>query len=73
MATGGLKRVLGLPEVSFISIGMTIGGGIFVFTGLVLKIAGPALPVAYALAVIPVFLSHAAVGDARIGAAGDRR
>lgn len=57
MAIDGLKRVLGLPAVSFIAVGMTIGGGIFVFTGIVLKITGPALPVAYALAVIPVFLS----------------
>lgn len=57
MAISGLKRVLGLPEVSFIAVGMTIGGGIFVFTGIVLKIAGPALPVAYVLAVVPVFLS----------------
>ena len=52
MAISGLKRVLGLPEVSFIAVGMTIGGGIFVFTGIVLKITGPALPVAYALAVV---------------------
>ncbi len=57
MAIDGLKRVLGLPETAFIAIGTTIGGGIFVFTGIVLKIAGPALPVAYALAVVPVFLS----------------
>lgn len=57
MAISGLKRVLGLPEVSFIAIGFTIGGGVFVFTGIVLRIAGPALPLAYALAVIPVFIS----------------
>ncbi|TAL32642.1 MAG: amino acid permease [Spirochaetes bacterium] len=57
MAIDGLKRVLGLPEVTFISIGMTMGAGIFVFTGIVLKIVGPALPLAYAIAVIPVFLS----------------
>lgn len=56
MAINGLKRVLGLPEVSFIAIGFTIGGGIFVFTGIVLKITGPALPLAFALAVIPVFI-----------------
>ena len=53
----GLKRVLGLPAVAFIAIGFTIGGGVFVFTEIVLKIAGPALPIAYALAVIPVFIS----------------
>jgi len=57
VAIDGLKRVLGLPAVSFIAVGMTIGGGVFVFTGIVLKITGPALPVAYALAVVPVFLS----------------
>jgi basic amino acid/polyamine antiporter, APA family len=57
MSIQGLKRVLGLPEVSFIAIGFTIGGGVFVLTGIVLKIAGPALPLAYALAVIPVFIS----------------
>ena len=52
-----LKRVLRLPEVAFIAIGFTIGGGVFVFTGITYKIVGQALPVAYALAVIPVFLS----------------
>lgn len=53
----GLKRVLGLPAVTFIAVGFTIGGGVFVFTGIVLKMVGPALPLAYLLAVVPVFLS----------------
>ncbi|MEA3223483.1 MAG: APC family permease [Thermodesulfobacteriota bacterium] len=57
MAITGLKRVLGLKEVVFIAIGFTIGGGVFVFTGIVLKITGPALPLAYGLAVIPVFIT----------------
>ncbi len=57
MSIPGITRVLGLPEVAFIAIGTTVGGGVFVFTGIVLKIAGPALPLAYALAVIPVFIS----------------
>lgn len=57
MSIDGLKRVLGLTEVSFIAIGMTVGAGVFVFTGIVLKIVGPALPLTFALAVIPVFLS----------------
>jgi len=52
-----LARVLTLPAVTFIAVGFTIGGGVFIFTGLVFKIAGPALPWAYALAVIPVFMS----------------
>jgi APA family basic amino acid/polyamine antiporter len=57
MAALELKRVLKLPAVTFIAVGFTIGGGVFVFTGIVFKIAGQALPVAYALAVIPVFIS----------------
>ncbi len=57
METYRLKRVLGLSGLSFIAIGFTIGGGVFVFTGIVLKITGPALPVAYGLAMIPVLLS----------------
>jgi len=52
-----LQRVLTLPAVVFIAIGFTIGGGVFIFTGLVYKIVGSALPWAYALAVVPVFLS----------------
>jgi APA family basic amino acid/polyamine antiporter len=55
--TPKLRRVLGLPAVVFIAIGFTIGGGVFVFTGIAYKMAGQALPVAYALAVLPVFLS----------------
>lgn len=52
-----LRRVLKLPAVAFIAIGFMIGGGVFVFTGIVFKITGPALPAAYALALIPVFIS----------------
>jgi basic amino acid/polyamine antiporter, APA family len=57
MPINGLKRVLGLPETAFIAIGTTIGGGIFVFTGIVLKMTGPAITLAYALAVLPVFIT----------------
>ena len=52
-----LKRVLKLPAVAFIAIGFTIGGGVFVFTGVVFKIVGQALPITYSLAVLPVFIS----------------
>ena len=53
----GLKRVLGLPATAFIAIGCTIGGGVFVFTGIVFNITEQGLPIAYALASIPVFIS----------------
>lgn len=52
-----LKPVLGLGAVTFIAVGMTIGGGVFVFTGITLKITGKALPLAYMLAVVPVFVA----------------
>ena len=52
-----LKRVLKLPTVAFIAIGFMIGGGVFVFSGIVFRITGPALPLAYGLAVLPVFIS----------------
>lgn len=51
------KNKIGLALVSYIVIGFMIGGGIFVYTGIVYQYAGQALPVAYALAVIPVFFS----------------
>jgi APA family basic amino acid/polyamine antiporter len=57
MTPFGLKRVLGFPTITFIAIGFTIGGGVFIFTGIVYKIVGPALPIAYALALIPVYIS----------------
>ena len=52
-----MKPVLGLGAVTFIAVGMTIGGGVFVFTGITLKITGKALPLAYLLAVAPVFVA----------------
>ena len=57
MKTVDLKRVLGLPAVTFIAVGFMIGGGVFVFTGIVLKICGRGLPLAYGLAGVPVFIA----------------
>ncbi|MBT3750280.1 MAG: amino acid permease [Bacteroidetes bacterium] len=51
------KNKIGLGLVSFIVLGMMLGGGIFVYTGLVYEMTGPALPLAFALAMIPVFIS----------------
>jgi APA family basic amino acid/polyamine antiporter len=52
-----LKRVLKLPAVVFIAVGFAVGGGVFVLTGIVYEMTGPALPLAYALAAVPVFIS----------------
>ncbi len=71
-----LKRVLGLPEAIFIAVGFTIGGGVFVFTGIVLKITGTALPLSYLLAVIPIFfmmLPVAILGSALPAVGGNYR
>jgi len=57
MAVEGLRRVLGLPAVTFVAVGFTVGAGVFVFTGIVFKQVGAALPLAYALAAIPVFIT----------------
>lgn len=53
----GLRRNLGLAPVTFIAIGFMVGGGVFVFSPIVLDITGPALPLAYALAAVPVFVA----------------
>ena len=50
----GLKRVLGLKEVVAIGIGQTVGAGVFAMTGIAIGMCGTALPIAYALAIIPV-------------------
>jgi APA family basic amino acid/polyamine antiporter len=60
-------RVLGLAEVTFIAVGFTIGAGVFVFTGIVAKMTGPALPLAYFLAGPLVLLSMLPI--AMLGAA----
>lgn len=48
---------LGFWQVFALAVGLTVGGGVFVFSGLVARSVGPALPVAYLLAALPVFLS----------------
>lgn len=63
----GLKRVLGLPQTVAVAVGMTIGAGIFVLTGIATGYTGPAVPLAYLLSVIPVIflmMSLAMLGSA---------
>ncbi len=50
----GLKRVLGLPAVVAVAVGMTIGAGIFVLSGIGLSFTGPSLPLAFLASVVPV-------------------
>ena len=68
-----LERDLGLPSVLAISIGAMIGSGIFILPALALKIAGPAVIVAYALAgllVVPAALSKSEMATAMPEAGG---
>jgi len=68
-----LERDLGLPSVLAISIGAMIGSGIFILPALALKIAGPAVVVAYLLAgllVIPAALSKSEMATAMPEAGG---
>jgi amino acid transporter len=68
-----LERDLGLPSVLAISIGAMIGSGIFILPALALKMAGPAVIVAYALAgllVVPAALSKSEMATAMPEAGG---
>jgi amino acid transporter len=71
--TKDLERDLGLPAVLAVSIGAMIGSGIFILPALALKIAGPAVIVAYALAgllVVPAALSKSEMATAMPEAGG---
>jgi len=62
-----LERDLGLPSVMAISIGAMVGSGIFILPGRAMKMAGPAVVVAYALAavlVLPAALSKSEMATA---------
>jgi len=63
----GLKRVLGLPAVIAVAVGMTIGAGIFALTGIAISFTGPSLPLAYLISVVPIIflmLALAMLGSA---------
>jgi len=62
-----LERDLGLPSVLAISIGAMVGSGIFILPGLAMKMAGPAVIIAYLLAgllVLPAALSKSEMATA---------
>ena len=68
-----LERDLGLLSVLAISIGAMIGSGIFILPALALKIAGPAVILAYLLAgllVVPAALSKSEMATAMPEAGG---
>ena len=68
-----LERDLGLPSVLAISVGAMIGSGIFILPALALKIAGPAVVLAYLLAgllVVPAALSKSEMATAMPEAGG---
>jgi len=68
-----LERDLGLPSVLAISIGAMVGSGIFILPALALKMAGPAVVLAYLLAgvlVLPAALSKAEMATAMPEAGG---
>jgi len=68
-----LERDLGLLSVGAVSIGAMIGSGIFILPALALKIAGPAVILAYAIAgllVVPAALSKSEMATAMPEAGG---
>jgi len=71
--TKELERDLGLFSVLAISIGAMVGSGIFILPALALKMAGPAVVLAYVLAalvVLPAALSKAEMATAMPEAGG---
>lgn len=68
-----LERDLGLPSVVAISIGAMVGSGIFILPALAMKMAGPAVVLAYLLAgilVLPAAISKAEMATAMPEAGG---
>jgi len=68
-----LERDLGLPSITAISIGAMVGSGIFILPGLAMKMAGPAVVLAYVLAallVLPAALSKSEMATAMPEAGG---
>jgi len=68
-----LERDLGLPSITAISIGAMVGSGIFILPGLAMKMAGPAVVLAYLLAgvlVLPAALSKSEMATAMPEAGG---
>jgi len=68
-----LERDLGLASVIAISVGAMVGSGIFILPALALKLAGPAVILAYLLAgliVLPAALSKAEMATAMPEAGG---
>jgi APA family basic amino acid/polyamine antiporter len=51
------SQKIGLPLVTYIMLGFMIGGGVFVYTGIVYQYTAQALPLAYFVAAIPVFIT----------------
>ena len=54
---GGLKRSLGLGQLTMLSIGATLGSGIFVVLGEAVPVAGPAVVLSFVLAGITALFS----------------
>lgn len=56
-ASGGLRRSLGVWQLTMISVGATLGTGIFVVLGTAVPLAGPAVWIAFAVAGLAALLS----------------
>lgn len=72
----GLKRSLGLGSLLAVEVGLIIGAGIFVLVGVAMQETGPALPLAFLIAFVPimlVMLSLAMLGSAIPCAGGTYR
>ncbi len=58
----GLKRVIGLGGLVAIEVGTTVGAGVFSLTALAARRTGPAVPLAFVAAAIPIVFIMMTVG-----------
>ncbi|MFO8057868.1 MAG: APC family permease [bacterium] len=58
----GLKRVIGLGGLVAIEVGTTVGAGVFSLTALAARRTGPAVPLAFVAAAVPIVFIMMTVG-----------
>jgi APA family basic amino acid/polyamine antiporter len=58
----GLKTSLGLTDTIAINVGAIVGAGIFALTGIAGGLCGPAIPLAYLVAALPMALALVPIG-----------
>lgn len=66
-ASGGLPKVMGLVELTFLGLGSIIGAGVFVLSGVTAReVAGPAVVLSYVVAATAALLAGLSYAGAHV-------